>query len=112
MNSFIFCPLMLPCLADDNIQELAAELVQLGFISEVSRPGPAGFQRGWGEAALRAGMGVGRPPLPWGLWLPGVWVPPTAGQALTCALPRPTRAGSPVYLKRRSASSITAAMAP
>ena len=29
----------LPCVADDNIQELAAELVQLGFISEVSRPG-------------------------------------------------------------------------
>lgn len=26
----------LPCVADDNIQELAAELVQLGFISEVS----------------------------------------------------------------------------
>lgn len=26
-----------PCIADDNIQELAAELVQLGFISEVSR---------------------------------------------------------------------------
>lgn len=25
-----------PCIADDNIQELAAELVQLGFISEVS----------------------------------------------------------------------------
>lgn len=31
-----------PCVADDNIQELAAELVQLGFISEVS--GDTGHQ--------------------------------------------------------------------
>lgn len=31
-----------PCVADDNIQELAAELVQLGFISEVS--GDTGLQ--------------------------------------------------------------------
>lgn len=39
-----------PCVVDDNIQELAAELVQLGFISEVSRDsgravGPCSFLR-------------------------------------------------------------------